>query len=56
MLAEVEHGLTHREMTDGRLTPACVCGWWSPRCSHSDFERHIRRLREANEEVRDAGT
>lgn len=38
-----EHALTHYEMTDGALTPGCICGWYSPRRSHSDFERHLHR-------------
>jgi hypothetical protein len=39
------HALTHRLMSDSsgeRLTPACICGWWSADGSHAAFERHIR--------------
>lgn len=45
-----EHGLSHVEMQTlqgPRLTPACVCGWYSPRCSHADFERHIKKETDA---------
>ena len=35
------HELTHAEMTDGTLTPACQCGWYSPNRQHAEFERHI---------------
>lgn len=38
-----EHALTHYRFTDGTLTPGCICGWYSPRREHSDFERHLRR-------------
>jgi primosomal protein N'' len=38
------HELTHREFADGTLTPACTCGWYSPRREHADFERHIRKV------------
>jgi len=41
------HQLTHRSFTDGALTPACTCGWWSPRREHADFERHLARVRQA---------
>jgi hypothetical protein len=36
-----EHGLIHREFSDGTLTPACICGWYSARREHADFEQHI---------------
>jgi hypothetical protein len=41
-----EHELTHAKFSDGRLTPACVCGWYSPNCEHADFERHLRKVKE----------
>lgn len=42
-LFDCVHALTHVEFSDGTLTPACTCGWYSPRRSHADFERHLRR-------------
>jgi hypothetical protein len=42
------HALTHVPMGPvGRLTPACTCGWWSPNWQHAEFERHIKKVREA---------
>lgn len=41
---EPEHELRHATMTDGTLTPACTCGWYSPNRQHSEFERHLRRV------------
>jgi hypothetical protein len=35
------HELTHRERFDGRIVPACTCGWWSPDGSHWRFEKHL---------------
>ncbi len=43
------HGLTHVEMRGPlgpRLTPACVCGWYSADGSHQAYERHIRSVGE----------
>jgi len=40
---ETLHGLTHVERADGRLVPACICGWWSSDGSHARFERHLKR-------------
>jgi hypothetical protein len=40
------HALTHVTMSGPRgerLTPACVCGWWSTDGSHAAFERHLHR-------------
>lgn len=39
----MSHELTHVEMTDGSLTPACMCGWYSHDRSHLGFEGHLRR-------------
>jgi hypothetical protein len=39
------HGLTHFRFTDGRLTPGCVCGWWSQNREHAEYEAHIRKVR-----------
>lgn len=44
----VRHELTHYEFTDGTLTPGCTCGWWSPRREHNDFERHVRKMKQAD--------
>lgn len=38
------HQLTHVQFSDGRLTPACTCGWWSADGSHQAFERHIKAM------------
>jgi hypothetical protein len=38
----IAHELIHRRFSDGRLTPACTCGWYSPDGSHWRFEQHLR--------------
>jgi len=55
-----EHGLTHVPMyVHGvlRLTPACICGVYSPRCEQNDIDRHLRDVEidsERIEEIIDA--
>jgi hypothetical protein len=41
------HELRH-VMLQGRSTPACTCGWYSPRWQHADFEKHIKRFSDDN--------
>lgn len=45
-LGPVSHKLTHALFSNGTMTPACTCGWYSPNCEHAEFERHLRQVQE----------
>jgi len=48
-----DHRLTYRQFSDGYLTPACTCGWYSVDASHWRFERHLAAVSDARDRVLD---